>query len=261
MVRFRPVFLLLFLFVMLAGCRREAGPGKAGEPRGIGTGRADCAGDEEDFWKMKREEMVSRQIEARGVKDERVLAAMRSVPRHCFLTGHTRYRAYDDSPVTIGWNQTISQPYIVAFMTEQLQLEGGEKVLEIGTGSGYQAAVLVKAGASVFSIEIVPELAEFARSNLSGPEYDGVSLRCGDGYKGWPEEAPFDRVIVTAAPDHIPEPLIEQLAPGGLMIVPVGKFFQELVLVEKKKNGRIKKKNVLPVRFVPMTGEAEDSHN
>jgi len=246
------------LLVALVGCREDGESRKAPPPGGLEIGLKADAGSEEDTWKMKRESMVTRQIEARGVKDEKVLDAMRTVHRHRFISGHARYRAYDDSPVGIGWSQTISQPYIVAFMTEQLRLEGGEKVLEIGTGSGYQAAILAEIGVKVFSIEIIPELAEFARSNLSAQGYDEVETRCGDGYQGWPEEAPFDCIIVTASPDHIPEPLIEQLASGGRMIVPVGKFFQELVLVEKTKNGRIKKKNVLPVRFVPMTGEAEN---
>jgi len=200
--------------------------------------------------------MVREQIEARGVKDSLVLAAMRKVPRHLFVPERYRGEAYADHPLPIGHGQTISQPYIVAYMTEALGLKGNEKVLEIGTGSGYQAAVLAEIVDSVFTIEIIPELARSAEQRLKNLGYRNVFVRCGDGYKGWPEHAPFDAIIVTAAPDHIPQPLVNQLKGGGRMVIPVGSMFQELVLVVKRKEG-IEKHPLLPVRFVPMTGEAK----
>jgi protein-L-isoaspartate(D-aspartate) O-methyltransferase len=210
-----------------------------------------------DRYEQQREAMVARQIEDRGVKDARVLAAMRKVPRHLFVPGRERSYAYTDGPLSIGKGQTISQPYIVAFMTELMKLKGGEKVLEIGTGSGYQAAVLAEIVDRVYTIEIVPELAETAGAILDSLGYKNVEVRCGDGYKGWPEKAPFDAVIVTAAPDHIPEPLKEQLKVGGRLVIPVGSWFQELQVVIRTEKGYRTEKS-LPVRFVPMTGEAED---
>ena len=182
---------------------------------------------------------------------------MRTVPRHEFVPPKLIKDAYDDNPLPIGERQTISQPYIVAFMTEQLQLSPQDTVLEIGTGSGYQAAILGKIASQVYSIEIVESLTKRAGKVLAKLGYTNVKLRCGDGYKGWPEHAPFDAIIVTAAPDHIPQLLIDQLSIGGRMIIPVGDYFQELVLITKNEDGSISKKNVLPVRFVPMTGEAQ----
>jgi protein-L-isoaspartate(D-aspartate) O-methyltransferase len=164
--------------------------------------------------------------------------------------------AYGDFPLPIGHSQTISQPYIVAFMTEALTLQSGEKILEIGTGSGYQAAILAELGVQVFTIEIVKPLAQYARDNLSKSGYDHVSVRAGDGYQGWPEERPFDAIIITAAPDHIPSPLLEQLAVGGRLILPVGDYSQNLVLIRRTEEG-YQRTELLPVRFVPMTGEAE----
>jgi len=210
-----------------------------------------------DDWKMKREIMVKEQIEARGIKDPLVLQAMRKVERHLFVPAQYQDSAYNDYPLPIGNGQTISQPYIVAFMTEQLALKGGEKVLEIGTGSGYQAVILAEIAGEVYTIEIICELAESAKKRIEQMGYKNVFVRCADGYQGWPEKAPFDGIIVTAAPDHIPEPLIAQLKPGGRMIIPVGEFYQELILVKKLLDGRIEKQSVLPVRFVPMRGEAE----
>ncbi|MBN1826566.1 MAG: protein-L-isoaspartate(D-aspartate) O-methyltransferase [Candidatus Eisenbacteria bacterium] len=211
---------------------------------------------EEDRYAHRREAMVRTQIEARGVRDPRVLAAMRAVPRHLFVPEDLHSRAYEDHPLPIGYDQTISQPYIVALMTELLDLEPGEKALEIGTGSGYQAAVLAELTDTVFTIEIVPELAERARADLAAAGVRGVNVRAGDGYRGWPEEAPFDGIIVTAAPEEVPAPLIEQLAEGGRLVIPVGDTYQDLILLRKEK-GEIIRRVVIPVRFVPMTGEAE----
>lgn len=206
----------------------------------------------------QRAAMVETQIENRGVTDKRVLAAMRKVPRHHFVPPEMRRFAYADGPLPIGHGQTISQPFIVAFMTAALELKGSERVLEIGTGSGYQAAVFGELVKEVYTIEIVKPLGEQAAKALAKAGYANVKTRIGDGYRGWPEAAPFDAIMVTCAPDDIPKPLIDQLAEGGRMIIPVGGRgdVQELVLLVKKA-GKIERKNVLPVRFVPMTGEAE----
>lgn len=210
----------------------------------------------EDIYSKLRERMVVEQIESRGVHNKLVLDAMRKVPRHLFIPSAYIDLAYDDAPLPIGEDQTISQPYIVALMTELLGLKGGEKVLEIGTGSGYQAAILAGIAKEVYTIEIIPSLAGSAKERLEKMGYKNITVRCGDGYIGWEEHAPFDGIIVTAAPVQIPQPLIDQLAIGGRLVIPVGDYFQELVLVTKTKEG-IKKQNVTPVRFVPMTGEAE----
>jgi len=201
-----------------------------------------------------RERMVASQIAARGVRDAKTLAALRKVPRHLFVPSPLIGQAYDDHPLPIGEGQTISQPYIVAFMTEALGLESGDKVLEIGTGSGYQAAVLAEIAAQVFTIEIVAPLAEQARERLARLGYANVSVRAGDGYAGWPEQAPFDAIMITAAAPRIPEPLKQQLGDGGRMILPVGDDYQELVLVTRRGSG-FEEERILPVRFVPMTGE------
>ena len=205
-----------------------------------------------------RAHMVETQISARGVRDPRVLAAMREVPRHLFVEASQRSHAYEDSPVPIpASRQTVSQPYIVALMSELLDIQPGEKVLEIGTGSGYQSAVLGKLAGRVYSIEIIPELARESAERLKKLGYANVIVREGDGYRGWPEEAPFDGIIVTAAPERIPQPLLDQLAPNGRMVIPVGGFFQELKVFRKDANGKVSEKDILPVRFVPMTGEIE----
>ncbi len=208
---------------------------------------------DEDAMRTERLGMVKRQIEKRGIKDPKVLAAMKKVPRHLFVPPEEAGEAYEDTPLPIGYEQTISQPYIVALMTELLALEPADKVLEIGTGSGYQSAVLAELVDRVYTIEIVKPLGERARELLGRLGYRNVEVRIGDGYKGWPEEAPFDAIIVTAAPETIPRPLVDQLAEGGRMVIPVGKFVQELVLLEKT-GGKIRKRSVTSVRFVPMVG-------
>ncbi|MBN1755244.1 protein-L-isoaspartate(D-aspartate) O-methyltransferase [bacterium] len=209
-----------------------------------------------DYLKM-RLEMVETQIIRRGVTDSLVLAAMMSVPRHNFVPDEFGSRSYGDYPLPIGEGQTISQPYIVALMTELLELKGDEKVLEIGTGSGYQAAVLGEIVPLVFSIEIICTLASSAEKLLDKMGYENITVKCGDGYQGWPEQAPFDAIIVTAAPDHIPLPLIDQLAEGGKLVIPVGDIYQELIVLTKV-DGKVEEEKIIPVRFVPMTGEAED---
>ncbi len=206
-----------------------------------------------------RARMVREQIAMRGVTDQRVLEAMGEVPREQFVLEEMRGRSYSDRPLPIGYDQTISQPFVVAFMTEKLQLKPIDRVLEIGTGSGYQAAILGELVAQVYSIEIVEPLGKRAATTLERLGYRNVHVRIGDGYKGWPEHAPYDAVIVTCAPDHVPLPLIEQTKEGGRIIIPVGSAggVQELYLLEKK-NGELKRRSVLPVRFVPMTGKASE---
>jgi protein-L-isoaspartate(D-aspartate) O-methyltransferase len=199
----------------------------------------------------ERRLMTESQIRARGVRDPAVLAAMAKIPRHLFVPEALRGRAYADEPLPIGEGQTISQPYIVAYMTEALGLKGGEKVLEVGTGSGYQTAVLAEIAGSVLTVEIVATLAERARAALDGLGYANIRYRIGDGAAGWPEEAPFDGIAVTAAAARLPAKLEDQLAVGGRMIVPVGTDAQELVLVRRERSG-LKRESLLPVRFVPL---------
>jgi len=212
-----------------------------------------CSADSPQDFTAARQRMVERQIEARGVRDTRVLEAMRKVPRHLFVPESYVSMAYADFPLAIGEGQTISQPYIVAFMTEALSLKPEDRVLEIGTGSGYQAAVLAEIVKEVYTIEIIPSLGKRARKLLEELGYDNVHVKIGDGYKGWPEKAPFDAVIVTCAPEAIPQALIEQLEEGGRMIIPVGRTgaVQELVR-GVKVDGELRTQEVLPVRFVPM---------
>jgi protein-L-isoaspartate(D-aspartate) O-methyltransferase len=200
--------------------------------------------------------MVERQIRARGISEPAVLEALAAVPRNRFVPAELAPRAYDDTPLPIGYDQTISQPYVVAFMTEAAALTPDAKVLDIGTGSGYQAAVLAEIVGRVYSIEIVPELAERSRRLLADLGYDNVEVRTGDGYRGWPDEAPFDAIVVAAAPDHVPPALVEQLAVGARLVIPVGRFAQEILIVTKTASGSTTEA-VLPVRFVPMTGEAQ----
>lgn len=204
----------------------------------------------------EREAMVRDTIEARGVSDPRVLAAMRRVPRHEFVPVAVRALAYADRPLPIGEDQTISQPFVVASMTQLARGSPGDAVLEVGTGSGYQAAVLAEVGCRVYTIEIVEPLARRAEADLRRLGYgDSVTVRTGDGYRGWPDAAPFRAILVTAAPDHVPQPLIDQLAIGGRMVIPVGDAYQDLLVIEKTETGAVTR-SAYPVRFVPMTGEA-----
>ncbi len=208
-------------------------------------------------WKALREQMVTQQIAARGVVNPRVLRAMREVPRHRFVPESNRGRAYQDRPLPIGHGQTISQPYIVAVMTELLKPQPGDRVLEIGTGSGYQAAVLSGLVEKIYSIEIIPELAETARVALAAGGYQNVEVITGDGYKGLPEHAPFDGIIVTAAPEKVPEPLVEQLAVGGRLVIPVGGWSQDLRVLERTEEG-VRTTTLFPVRFVPLVRPEDD---
>lgn len=203
-----------------------------------------------------RQRMVAEQLAApgRGITNQRVLAVMGRVPRHEFVPERLRAQAYADHPLPIGFSQTISQPFIVAFMTEKLEPKPTDKVLEIGTGSGYQAAVLAGLTRQVYTIEIVEPLARRAESDLKRLGYTNVTVRAGDGYQGWPEAAPFDAVIVTCAPEQVPQPLVDQLKEGGRMIIPVGSAGDQNLYVLEKQDGRVEKRSVLPVRFVPMTG-------
>jgi protein-L-isoaspartate(D-aspartate) O-methyltransferase len=211
-----------------------------------------------DAWAELRRRMVDEQIRGRDVHRPDVLRAMGEVPRHLFVPEAQRGESYDDHPLPIGNGQTISQPYIVALMTGLLDLGPESKVLEIGTGSGYHAAVLSRVAGQVFSIEIVDDLGRQARQTLERLGYRNVHVRIGDGYKGWPEQAPFDAIVLTAAPQRIPQPLLDQLKPGGRMVLPVGRFWQDLLLVTKHADGSIEQRKVLPVRFVEMTGEVRD---
>jgi protein-L-isoaspartate(D-aspartate) O-methyltransferase len=242
----RRVFTLLMLVAL-------TGIVTAGSRESISTG---------ERFARQREGMVSRQIAARGVEDPAVLAAMREVERHLFVPESYREHSYRDGPLPIGEEQTISQPYIVALMTDLLELSPESKVLEVGTGSGYQAAVLAEICARVYSIEIVAALGRRAKTLLRSLDYGNIHLRIGDGYRGWPAEAPFDGIIVTAAPDHVPQPLLDQLAPGGRLVIPVGDAYQELMVFTKRVDPAsgettLEKESIIPVRFVPMTGEAQ----
>lgn len=213
------------------------------------------AQDQPDYGNL-RAKMVDEQIAQRGLDDPAVLSAMGKVPRHMFVPTGRRPWSYRDHPLPIGHKQTISQPYIVAYMTESLGLDGDERVLEIGTGSGYQAAVLGEIAAQVYSIEIVEPLARQATQTLKDLGYTNITVKHGDGYRGWPEHAPFDAIIVTAAPPRIPQELVDQLAVGGRMIVPVGDREQELTLIRRTQDG-VKRRRLLPVRFVPMVRSNE----
>ncbi len=217
--------------------------------------RPALAGDDADPYYAQRMRMVSRDLKGRGITDTSTLNAMRSVKRHLFVPPYGRAASYSDHALPIGEGQTISQPYIVALMTEKLALDGTEKVLEIGTGSGYQAAVLAQIGVEVRTIEIIKKLAESARERLADQGYTNVKVRYGDGYFGWPEEGPFDAIIVTAAANHVPPPLLDQLKDGGRLIIPVGstRFYQTLTLVTKRGN-KTDVEHISGVVFVPMTG-------
>jgi protein-L-isoaspartate(D-aspartate) O-methyltransferase len=231
--------------LLLAGCASQSA-----EDSGDVV-RQDAAVATDDF-REKRRQMVEEQIQARGITDTSVLAAMLRVPRHRFVLPSEVGSAYEDHPLPIEHGQTISQPYIVAYMTEAAEISPQDKVLEIGTGSGYQAAILGEVAEEVYSIEIIPQLAERAKAVLSDLGYDNVHVRAGDGYKGWAEHAPYDAILVTAAPDHVPQPLVDQLAEGGRMVIPVGRFYQEILLLTKTEGG-VERQRMIPVRFVPLT--------
>jgi protein-L-isoaspartate(D-aspartate) O-methyltransferase len=215
-----------------------------------------------DFFANQRQKMVKNQIEKRGVKDKKTLEAMLATPRHKFIPKFWLALAYTDRPVPIGEGQTISQPYIVALMTEKLNLKPNDKVLEIGTGSGYQAAILSQICNDVYTIEIIPSLGERAKQRLKDLGYDNITVEIGDGYYGWVQHAPFDAIIVTAAATHIPPALIEQLKPGGRMVIPVGGVFsvQRLMFIQKNQDQTLRSKNILPVRFVPLTGGHQEQN-
>ncbi len=212
---------------------------------------------DDDRFRDARRTMIEHHLRKRDITDVRVLDAMQRVPRHRFVPDKVRDSAYEDRPLPIGRGQTISQPYIVALMTQLARPKPDSRALDVGTGSGYQAAVLGELCREVYSIEIVEELAERASALLERQGYDNIHVRSGDGYQGWKEHAPFDLIIVAAAPAHVPKPLIEQLAPGGRMIIPVGQFQQDLMIIEKSEDGTVKQWAEIPVAFVPMTGEAQ----
>lgn len=246
----RTIFLSLFLllFITEAGTQTESGEQQGWTPPQF------------EQRQKERKQMVDEQIDRRGVSDQNVLKAMRNVPRHLLIPTQNRSAAYADRPLPIGHGQTISQPYIVAFMTEILNLKKGDKVLEIGTGSGYQAAVLAEITPEVYSIEIIEALGKRARKDLQDLGYTPIQVKIADGYYGWEEQAPFDAIIVTAAAGHIPPPLVKQLKPGGTMVIPIGGPYQtqNLMKVTKTKTGKMKTQNLMPVRFVPMTGQAQN---
>jgi protein-L-isoaspartate(D-aspartate) O-methyltransferase len=238
MIKMRTALTLFIVLVFVAGCGSTSGS--------------------KGLFSEERAHMVARQIKSRGIKDERVLDAISKVPRHEFVPFHLKSIAYTDSPLPIGEGQTISQPYIVALMTELVDLDKNDRVLEIGTGSGYQAAVLAELAREVYTVEIVESLAVRASALLERLNYDNVTVKYGDGFVGWKEYAPFDAIVVTAAPSKVPQPLIEQLAEGGRLVIPVGTHWQELKLLVKT-GGKIITTNIIPVRFVPMTGERAES--
>jgi protein-L-isoaspartate(D-aspartate) O-methyltransferase len=245
-----PAGLALAVFLLCSAC---PGPRPADAMGSDPSPPPAAKSGQADHFRASRLRMVEEQIEARGVGDGATLQAMRHVPRHLYVPERFRESAYEDGPLPIGYGQTISQPYIVAFMTETIRPESDFRVLEIGTDSGYQAAVLAEIVAEVLTIEIVPELAQSADSRLREQGYTNVQTRLGDGFDGWPEKAPFDAIIVTAAAEFIPPPLLDQLKEGGRMIIPVGSpfFLQTLVLVEKRE-GKITTQSLLPVSFVPL---------
>lgn len=233
----RPIRCVLYLSVALGACASSA-----------------PAPQSDADWEARRARMVETQIRQREVTDARVLRAMRNVPRHLFVPEDRRSLAYEDHPVPIGRGQTISQPFIVAYMTEALSLAPADRVLEVGTGSGYQTAILAEIAREVYSMEILPELTDRARATLASLGYTNVRVRTGNGYLGWPEAAPFDKIIVTAAPDEVPKTLVDQLAPSGVMIVPVGIASQMMTIVRRTPEGIVQQETI-PVRFVPMTGK------
>ncbi len=250
--RLKSYLFIILLFLSSSGFISADNDEKERGGQGSETNSLESKPQNETWWKTKAAEMVKEQIHDRGVQDKQVLEVMRNTPRHRFVPEKYRKAAYSDSPLPIGNGQTISQPYIVGLMTSLLDLQGQEKVLEIGTGSGYHAAILSKLTTEVYTIEVIKELADKAASKLKNMRYNNVHVKWGDGYQGWPGHAPFDRIMVTAAPDKIPQELVKQLKPGGKMVLPVGRGYQVLKVVRKTENGKIKKESVTGVRFVPM---------
>jgi protein-L-isoaspartate(D-aspartate) O-methyltransferase len=248
------VFLIAAVGIALV-FKLDDGPHDASGDEPVPAAAPDERQDSE--YNRQRQRMVETQLAARDIRDPRVLAAMGKVPRHLFVPSVLQSSAYADRPLPIDHDQTISQPYIVALMTQLAQAEPEDRALEVGTGSGYQAAVLAETCKEVYSIEIVEPLADSARGRLQALGYKSIEVRHGDGYRGWPEKAPFDVIIVAAAPDHVPEPLIEQLAPRGRLVIPVGNYWQSLMVLEKDAGGNVHQREVTDVAFVPMTGEAE----
>ena len=242
MKRISLAFMICLILTQLNSCSGESGP---------------LAEIDEEELSRRRGLMVERQLEARDIVSSPLLHAMRTIPRHRYVTPEGVDNAYEDRPLAIGMQQTISQPYIVAFMTQLLDPKKDQKILEIGSGSSYQSAVLAELAGEVYTIEIIPELAQMAARNLQADGYENVHVRAGDGYKGWPEVAPFDGIIVTAAPDHVPQPLKDQLKVGGRLVLPVGDEDQTLTIITRTEQGFVEE-TVLPVRFVPMTGEAQE---
>lgn len=243
---FRYLLVSAFVLILLAAAADPAYPFRQASRQ---------VTENEPEYRQQRMEMIRQQIEARGIDDPKILAAFEKVKRHLFVPGHLKKFAYEDRPLPIGEGQTISQPYIVALMTRAIDPEKNKKILEIGTGSGYQAAILAELCGRVYTIEIIEFLAIQARQRLSELGYDNVHVRIGDGYKGWPERAPFDGIIVTCAPAEIPGPLKEQLAEGGRMVIPVGRGYDQELLVVEKSEGRLVKKHIIPVLFVPMVDQ------
>lgn len=242
-----PFFCAVVLVFFLVGCNL-GGSHQASVSNNSPSGSS----SDDPWWEEEARQMVSRQIEARGIDNQELLHVMRTTPRHRFVPDRYQRYAYSDQPLPIAHGQTISQPYIVALMTDHLRLDGSERVLEIGTGSGYQAAILAPLVEEVYTIEIVEGLARTSKELLDNMGYDNVHVLYGDGYQGWPEHAPFDRIIVTAAPPEIPPKLVEQLKPGGKMILPVGENIQYLKAVYKDKDGSTREEVITGVRFVPM---------
>jgi protein-L-isoaspartate(D-aspartate) O-methyltransferase len=246
------MILLFIIFIYTSCIHSPSGTHDPGNNKKSELKMAQSGQDEANrWWKIEADKMVNRQIIPRGIKDQKVITVMKNTPRHLFVPKNLVKAAYDDGPLPIGSGQTISQPYIVAIMTELLELKGHEKVLEIGTGSGYQAAVLAQLVDTCYTIELLKNLADSAGTRLKRLGYNNVIVKCDNGYKGWREHAPFDRIIITAAPEEIPNELVEQLKINGRMVVPVGKYYQHLTLITKNEKG-ITKEEIIAVRFVPM---------
>jgi protein-L-isoaspartate(D-aspartate) O-methyltransferase len=252
------VFVVFFAVVGMAAwfARQEAGNADRSQSTNEALSNAFEPSADNDRFHKSRRDMIERHLRQRDITDPRVLEVMQRVPRHLFVPDNVRDSAYEDRPLPIGHGQTISQPYIVALMTQLAKPRPDSRALDVGTGSGYQAAVLGELCREVYSIEIVEELAEQASKRLARLGYENIHVRSGDGYQGWKEHEPFDLIIVAAAPAQVPKPLIEQLAPGGRMVIPVGRFQQDLMIIEKSEDGTIRQWSEIPVAFVPMTGEA-----